>query len=184
MFNEKKIAQMAAYLLNIHDGEMSLLKLMKLLYLTDRESLNQLGYSMSDDHMVSMPHGPVLSRTLDLMNGCSTLGANGWSGLIGARANNKLSLKNEINISVLNELSESDIEILDQIWSKFGGMEKFELVDYTHDNCPEWVDPCGSSNPIRLEQLFTAVGRSESEAKAMAANIREHRYVDEMFATA
>lgn len=184
MFNEKKISQMAAYLLCLRGGEMSLLKLMKLLYLTDRESLNQLGYSMSDDHMVSMPHGPVLSRTLDLMNGCSTSGANGWSGLISARANNKLSLKNEINISSLDELSKSDIEILDQTWSTFGGMGKFELVEYTHNHCPEWVDPNGSSNPIRLEQLFTAVGRSESEANAMAANIREHRYVDDMFATA
>ena len=63
-------------------------------------------------------------------------------------------------------------------------MTRWEIVDYTHDNCPEWEDPNGSSSPIPLEQLFAAIGRSEDEATTLAASIREHRYVDEMFATA
>jgi uncharacterized phage-associated protein len=184
MFNEKKITQMAAYLLHQRGGQMSHLKLMKLLYLTDRKSLIQFGYSMSDDRMVSMRNGPVLSMALDLMNGGSTQSTNGWGSLISAKENYELSLAHDIDIHSLDELSKSDVEVLDQVWDEFGSMTRWDLVAYTHDNCPEWEDPNGSSNPIPLEQLFTAIGRSEDEATSLATNIREHRYVDEMFATA
>lgn len=41
MFCEEKVAQMAAYLLQKRGGKMSYLKLMKLLYLSDRESMDR-----------------------------------------------------------------------------------------------------------------------------------------------
>ena len=69
MFNEQKVAQMAAFFLNqTSEKQMSRLKLMKLLYLAERESVRYSGFSMSDDKFLSMPHGPVLSMTLELMS--------------------------------------------------------------------------------------------------------------------
>jgi uncharacterized phage-associated protein len=61
MFSEQKVAQMAAFFL--HEGRdcMPLLKLIKLLYLADRESLRLHGMPISGDLVVAMPHGPVLS---------------------------------------------------------------------------------------------------------------------------
>ena len=47
---------------------MSHLKLMKLLYLADREGVHQLGYLLSGDRP-AVPHGPVLSMTLNLIDG-------------------------------------------------------------------------------------------------------------------
>jgi uncharacterized phage-associated protein len=70
MFNERKVAQMAAFFLGqVQGGRMSHLKLMKLLYLAEREALRSLGLHLTGDHLVSMPHGPVLSMTLNLMDG-------------------------------------------------------------------------------------------------------------------
>ncbi|WP_252150197.1 hypothetical protein, partial [Escherichia coli] len=42
MFNEEKVAQMAAYLLKKHGGSMRFIKLMKLMYLSDRKAMESL----------------------------------------------------------------------------------------------------------------------------------------------
>ena len=65
MFREEKVAQMAAYLLQKRGGRMAYIKLMKLLYLADREYMISYGDSMSGDRAVSMKNGPVLSQTYD-----------------------------------------------------------------------------------------------------------------------
>ena len=66
-FNEKKATQAAAYLLRLRGGRMSYMKLIKLLYLADRISLNRRGRPITTDRYVSMDRGPVLSRTLNLI---------------------------------------------------------------------------------------------------------------------
>ena len=92
MFCEEKVAQMAAYLLQRRDGRMSYLKLMKLLYLSDRESMDRFGEPISDDRMVSMPLGPVLSQTLNVLTG-SAIQANAWSEWIKGESHYEVSTK-------------------------------------------------------------------------------------------
>jgi uncharacterized phage-associated protein len=67
MFNEFKVTQIAAFFLPKEGGEMFLLKLMKLLYLSERESFARFECSISGDKFYSLPHGPVLSRTKELI---------------------------------------------------------------------------------------------------------------------
>jgi len=50
-------------------GQMSKVKLMKLLYLAERESCRRYGEPISGDTLLSTPGGPVLSTTQDLMAG-------------------------------------------------------------------------------------------------------------------
>jgi uncharacterized phage-associated protein len=59
MFDDRRVAQMAAYLLSREKGRMNHLKLMKLLYLADRESMKRHGQPISGDRFVAMDHGPV-----------------------------------------------------------------------------------------------------------------------------
>ena len=66
VFNDRKTAQAAAWLLDRQEGRMPYLKLIKLLYLADRQSLIESGYPITGDRLVSMDRGPVLSRVLDL----------------------------------------------------------------------------------------------------------------------
>jgi len=60
MFSEKKIAQVAAFFVSKAGGRLNHMKLLKLIYLSDRESLDQWGEPISYD---SMERGSVLSST-------------------------------------------------------------------------------------------------------------------------
>jgi uncharacterized phage-associated protein len=79
MFSELKIAQMSAFLIQLSpDSTLPYMKLIKLLYLSERAAVQRWGESMSGDKFVSMPQGPVLSQTYNLiqsggMDGLSTL---------------------------------------------------------------------------------------------------------------
>ena len=66
-FDTMKTVQAAAVLLRQHSGRMSRLRLIKLLYIADRESLSETLHPISGDRAVAMDHGPVLSRTYNLI---------------------------------------------------------------------------------------------------------------------
>lgn len=183
MFTPTKAAQMAAYFIQKQGGRMDVLKLVKLLYLADRESLRRYGEPISYDHPVSMPHGPVLSRILDLINGSSTPAAvAAWDEWISDLANHAVALNRRFEESDLDQLSVADLEVMESVWREFGGMDKWTLRDWTHDHCPEWHDPQGSSIPIRDEDLLQALGKSPQEAAELASRIQRERDLDRVFA--
>lgn len=173
MFNEEKVAQMAGYLLQKRGGRMNLLKLMKLLYLCDRESVNLYDESMSNDLWFSLDHGPILSRTYNLMNGSSDKPNEGWNKWISDRENHDLSLNFEPSEADFSELSIADLKIMDAIYDKFGHYNRWQLEKYTHDFCPEWTDPKGSSIPINPLSLFEKLGRSPKQLEDLSEWIKE-----------
>lgn len=181
-FNEAKTAQMAAYLLLKRGGRMSHMKLIKLLYMADRESCDRSGFPMSGDTMVSLKYGPVLSSTLNILNG-EPSSSGEWSHFISQKQDHQVGLVKSVQEDDLDELSVADKEILDFIWDKFGSMTRWDLVKYTHDenNCPEWEDPKESSKPIEVVKLFEALGNTKAEAKKKAQAIEEQSALEEMF---
>lgn len=183
MFNEIKIAQMAAFFLGqTSERTMPHLKLMKLLYLSDREAVRILGWPMSGDGLVSMPHGPVLSQTLNLMDGDVESQPGGWEEWISDKENHELSLRKPLDLSSLDELAPAEIDVLKKVWSVFGTMGKWEIRDWTHNHCPEWDDPRGSSYPIHYDALARAVGFDDDSAAELAAQIQAEQEIDRIFA--
>lgn len=183
MFNERKAAQMAAFFLGqTPDGRMSHLKLMKLLYLSDREAVSVFGRPILGDRLVSMPHGPVLSQTLNLMDGDVESEAGGWEDWISDKENHELSLRHSLVGVVLDELAPAEIDVLKSVWDRFGGMSKWEIRDWTHLHCAEWVDPKGSSLPIRYDALALALGFDAAAAKLLAEQIESEAEIDSLFA--
>jgi uncharacterized phage-associated protein len=67
LFNEAKATQAAAQFLRLRGEKMSYVKLIKLLYLADREALIRWGRPITPDRYVSMDIGPVVSRIYDLI---------------------------------------------------------------------------------------------------------------------
>lgn len=186
LFNEKRTAQAAAFLLHRAGGRLPLLKLMKLMYLAERESLRKYGEPITGDKLVSMPHGPVLSMTYEHMNGALRSVQRGWSSWIDDRAGHDLALRDPSMIRSpeedLLELSDDDLEVLDGVWAKFGHMGKFDLVEYTHSEaCPEWVDPQGSSAAIPLERLFSALGFSSEGINSAVSHLKEQAQLNAAF---
>ena len=142
--------------------------------------MGKYDYPIVGDEFVSMPHGPVNSMTLNYIDGFVS-DNNGWDEYITDRDRHCVGLTNKnITIDDLDELSESEISTLQAVWKEFGRMGQFEIRDWTHQNCPEWEDPNGSSNPIPYERVFKYLGKTNVEY--LGERIREERSVREAFA--
>jgi len=179
-YNARKAAQVAAYFAKVQGGKINVLKLVKLIYLADRLALETFESPILADKFVSMDHGPVNSITLNYVNGLSD-DRDEWAEFVGEREGNFVGLaNNEIKIHDLDELSVAEIKILGLIWHRFGKMDRFEVRDFTHDNCPEWEDPHGSSTPISLERIFQSLGKRDSAE--LAAKVEAERYIDQLIA--
>ncbi len=185
LFNEKKAAQAAAFFIFRAGGTLQVLKLMKLLYLAERRSFEKYGEPMIGDRLVSMPHGPVLSSTYNHMNGELPSVEGGWDAWIADRAEHDLALRNPAALRSpgedLTELSDADLEILGEIWNRFGGMSGSQLRNYTHDHCPEWKDPEGSMIPMELEELFRALKFSPEQTREALARLRAEDEISAAF---
>jgi uncharacterized phage-associated protein len=180
MFDERKVAQMAAFLLWRSGGTMPHLKLMKLLYLADRESLDAYGFPISWDRTVAMPHGPVLSQTLSILNGYLPSAPGGWDSWISEKANHQVSLLgscDNLQETAFCFLTRADRKILNEMLARYGHMNKFQIRDFTHDHCSEWTDPSGSSFPISYESIFMALGKTPEEIEYYLGVINDIRSV-------
>lgn len=174
-FKFDKALQAAAYLLRREPSrEMNYMRLLKVLYIADRESLRQTGRPITGDRIAAMRQGPVLSELLDLIKGIH-LRCLDWARFIQ---------KNDYNVRLVDEpglssLSRFEIETLDRLAEEHRSHDEWAMVQYTHDNCPEWeknkpADPV-KMNWIPLTDLLEALGKSadlpaiEADAKAEQA---------------
>ena len=183
MFTARKVAQMAAYFADRQGGRINILKLMKLLYLADRGAMIAHGEPISFDYFVSMDHGPVLSRTLNLINGTypDHMAAD-WDEWISDREGHVIASNRRFGRDDLDQLSDADLEVLDSTWRAFGHMNQWELVEYTHKNLPEWQNPNGSSIPILEETILTSAGIPADKAKLLAEAIATEHKLDRALA--
>lgn len=187
MFNELKTAQASAYLLNKAGGTMFHIKLMKLLYLADRLSWKERDFSISGDEYYALPFGPVLSTTLNLMRG-EVLNPipTEWDNWISDKENHQVSIAKTVNNDdeyFWSELSLSDTDILDRTFEEYGHLDRFELVELTHNPeiIPEWQDPKGSAKRIPLKTLLSHLGKSPEQIQAIIDEQKEKRAIDSLF---
>lgn len=183
LFNERKAAQAAAYFLHRARGPLSVVKLMKLLYLAERRSFEKYAAPMIGDRLVSMDHGPVLSRVYNHMNGEVPSAEKGWEYWISDRAGHNLALRRALRSpeKELLELSDADQAVLEETWKKFGRMDQWQLRDYTHRHCPEWTDPEGSMIPMQPEKFLAALNFTPKQIKAALAAMREQDGINAAF---
>lgn len=160
-FNVRKAAQVVAFFAREQGGKINVLKLIKLVYLADRESMKQFDAPILYDHMVAMAHGPVNSATLDLVNGMA-VEVEGWAEFVGERQGHEVPLTHPVADTDLDELSKRDLRVLAAVWAEFGQMGQYQIRDYTHRYCLEWEDPHGSSNPIPYDRIFKFLGKADS----------------------
>lgn len=181
-YKVRKAAQVAAFFACKSGGTINVLKLAKLLYLADREFMDQHDMPILFDKLVSMPHGPVTSMTYNYVNGYED-SRDGWSEFVDDRAGYKLGLaRPDITVDDLDELSRAELRVLNATWEKFGAMQPFELRDYTHQHCPEWEDPNGSSTPIPYQRVLKFLGKEHSVE--IESEIESLRSLDESLAHA
>jgi uncharacterized phage-associated protein len=178
-FDPHKAVETAAFFLFKANPTLNVVKLVKLMYLAERESLLQYNEPIFGDCLVSMPYGPVVSFIYNQINGDGEVYSQSiWNEWINAKENHNVSLhqnKYKSNlVDTLLLLSDSDIEILEKIWEKYGAMDTWHLRDLTHtQHIPEWEDPNGSSKPIDYQTLFIKNGKTKHEAEAIISCLQK-----------
>lgn len=165
-FREEKAAELACLFLGRHGGEMSHLKLLKLMYLAERLALLRHGWSITFDRVVSMDHGPVLSRTYNLISNEPFPGRlSVFRDRIAVSKPHHVKLT-DATTPEHSPLSRAEIDLMNEVYDKFGSRSRWELRDYTH-TLPEWEDPAGSSTPIPLRRILERNGKIEPEVNAI-----------------
>ena len=177
-YKEDRATQAAAYLLKLRGKPMSYMKLIKLMYFADREALLTLGRPITYDRWVSMQHGPVLSRTYDLISDEPLPGeASYWhkhiSGIVGNREVELLSPN-----PPGDQLSEAQEKILEAVFKKWGKLSRYQVRDATH-LLPEYTQTV-SSIPISYRAVLLLEGRSEAEAREIESNLEAEEYLAQL----
>jgi len=175
-FNDRKAAQVVAFFCEKEGGEIDVLKVVKLVYLADREAMASWGFPITNDKHVSMPHGPVNSLTYEMIGGGGE--SEDWQNLLSDRKDYRIALARALGEDDDDELSDAEIEAMNAVWDRFGSMSKYEVRDWTHDHCPEWEDPNGSSTPIPHDRTlrFLNVENPDKFAERIEVN-RSYRSI-------
>lgn len=167
-FNERRATEAAARFLKLRGGRMSYLKLIKLLYLLDREALLRWGRPVTTDRYVAMDNGPVVSRIFNLIRDEPAPGADPiWRQYISAPSNYEVALTCDPET---DELSRAEESLIEEVFSRYGKLSRWDLVNLSHD-LPEWQDPHGSAIPIQYRDILRAGEKTESEIAAVESEL-------------
>jgi uncharacterized phage-associated protein len=167
-FDEAKATQAAAFILKLRGGQMHYLKLIKLLYLSDREALIRWGIPITTDRYVSMNHGPVLSNIFNLITEEGPKPT--WGRFISAPMGDyEVRLLQE---APTDRLSRAEETLLREIYGQFGHRNRWDIVDNVMHKLPEWTYPDGSSVSISVREILSGAGEDEEEIKAVVKELR------------
>ncbi|MBI4949256.1 MAG: SocA family protein [Deltaproteobacteria bacterium] len=176
-FNEKKATEVATILLEKNGGKMNYMKLIKLMYLIDREALAEWERPLTGDSYFSLPHGPILSNVLDYINsGVEPGNPTYWHKYI-SKKNYEIALKSK---PVIAELSKREIKLISKIYSKYKTYDQYALRDYCHKHLLEWEDPKGSALPISVKDILIAVKKTEKEIAEIEEEITNLQFVSQV----
>jgi uncharacterized phage-associated protein len=150
-------------------------RLLALLYLADRESLERTGRPIIGGRLVAMDYGPIHTEVYDLIKGSHPAQAE-WSQHF-QNEGYQVRLTQDLRPSAL---SRAEVDLLHEISSARLGRDDFDLAHETHS--AEWEKNYheGTSTPIPFEHLIEAVGRS-ADKDAILRDAEEKDYFDTLF---
>jgi len=151
LYSSSRAINAILWFLDKHSGTLSKLKLVKLVFFADKKHLRRYGRPIVGGRYYAMPHGPVSSELLTYINSMASPEAFPFA-LLG----NDLSAKIPPDLGIL---SQSDIEILENVNNEYGHFHPLSLRNYTH-LLPEWILNFGKKkegfnrHPIPYEDFF------------------------------
>lgn len=168
-----KARQLAAGFLRMTPAHvMNYTKLLKLMYLADRERLLANGSIITGDHFFSLPYGPVLSNVLDCIR-CQVRDQD-WLAHFKTQGYDIHMTSDPGN----DELCRLDDEIIQRLYRKFENYDWRAMIHYCHDSLPEWQDPGKSSLPIEYREILELSGKSHDEITAIEELATENLSID------
>src|SRR5438105_4676814 len=135
---------------------MNYMRLLKLLYIADREALRHTGRAVVGGPVVAMERGPVLEEVYDLIRGRHRHMPL-WDEYLRTKHFNLELIKDPD----VGQLSRYEIETLQETATRHADDDEWELSRLTH-NFPEWQknNPGQSCRPIPFQDVLAAVNRA------------------------
>lgn len=139
MFEYKKAVQVINFFAAKHPRGICETKLLKLTFFADRLHLRRYGRLITNDIYLAMDRGPVPSglRNLAQFNiafGVTSEMVEHAKEFFTRNSEKRLKSINEVDTFVM---SNSDMNVLNQIWEEYGEWKSNPLWKHTH-NYPEW----------------------------------------------
>ena len=166
-----KTTQAAALFLSLSNGRIRYMKLVKLLYNADKEALHRWGRPITYDALYSLPHGLVLSETLDKAQDPNPVFEDYWDEYIERKGWDSVAIADPGD----SELSDGEVELIMELFEKYKKFTQFDMEDEHHDasKFPEWTDPGGTSIPIEYEAVLAAIGFDPKETEGILSSLEE-----------
>lgn len=180
-FNISKATEAACIFLERGGGRMNIRKLVKLMYLLDRLSLDRRGIPVTGGDYLSMRNGPVTSEVLDLINSGQLEGESDrrWEQSISDRVNHEVQLD---QMPKRGHLADSEVELLDQVWMEHRERDQYQLRDWCHAHCGEWTPITMGCAPIAVERIGMALGKSPQQIERLTREAVELNKLGAIFA--
>ena len=127
-FNKEKAIEVILYLIKKKPSmDIDKMSLFKFLFFSDEEHLNKYGRPITGGHYVAMQYGPVHSQISNLVKHTRKDSFNVLEYMITAQR--------EPN---MDYISESDKEVMDEIFEKYKNYNALELSEISHKH-PAWL---------------------------------------------
>lgn len=176
-FNSLKTIQSAAFLLRREPAHrMNFVRLLKILYLAEREILAESGKPLTGSRVVAMRRGTIPQDVLDVISGRHTASPE-WSRFFRT---DRYSIE-MTNDPGLSYLSKYVCRKLDEVSRKHDDFDEWAMVDETQ-RLPEWQQNAPGDPPreITLRQILEAVGRA-ADLEQIVADARDDARAEEFF---
>jgi hypothetical protein len=177
VFDIDKTIAAVGYLLLKQGGKSTIFVLLKKLYAAERHALLEWHRPITGDTFVSLPKGPVLSRTYDLIKreiSAENSDMKRWAVHFSERKGNNLVLLLPPNFDFLSDRErgalDSAHEEIESLISQYG-----QIANVLHQKWPEWKDPAEfgrSSIPLTLEEILMEGEDDEDEVRRVSSEIR------------
>jgi len=177
-FNARKAVEAAVVLLKREPHRRTnYMRLLKLLYIADRESLKETGFPITGDTVYAMDRGPVLSSVLKLIKS-EHQDSPIWDGVIR---------KDRFDVEAfedpgLHALSMYEVRKLHEVSERHADLDEWQLSHLTHA-FPEYVKnepPKGSRQLIDPADILDAVAPG-ADKESIASEAAARRATDRIF---
>ncbi len=176
-FKIHKATEAACFFVEKEGGRINIMKLIKLMYLLDRHSVQDRGIPVVGGTYFSMRNGPVVGEVLDLLNEGSLDKEPEcrWAEFISDRENHEVELKQSPGT---NHLSPAELQLLDDVYKKHGSSNPWQLRDWCHERCGEWTPMSAGRESISIEDIALNTGYSPQDAHQLSDEAKEANLLD------
>ena len=183
-FDQTRATQAAAFVVKCSGSKrMAYLKLLKLLYFADRESLRENGYPITGDQAFAMKRGPVLSTIYDCITSDQFVEHDIWDRFF-CTVGFDVQLKEDPGTG---KLSRCDKRTLKNIYEIHKDLDGFDLSELSH-LLPEFVTTNEArirrnhgSEIIPIQETLRALGFSPEEIADIQERMEDERCYFQFF---